>query len=155
MSLSISGGRIATPIYGHFAADVTMDTDDTEIRSDQADSGEDELSLRKPRRLPSPISEDEDPDAMLSPRSRLSSMSTAVGSQSEGSSSQFLTVNARSTDGRRNMGVSHYRAGSYDARTGITTTFSMGYRADCEKCVNKVPGHYAHVIRKVTGPAMS
>lgn len=25
--------------------------------------------------------------------------------------------------------------------------FSMGYRADCEKCRNKVPGHYNHIIR--------
>ena len=25
--------------------------------------------------------------------------------------------------------------------------FSMGYRADCEKCRRKVPGHYSHIIR--------
>ncbi|KAJ6109522.1 hypothetical protein N7486_001757 [Penicillium sp. IBT 16267x] len=24
---------------------------------------------------------------------------------------------------------------------------AMGYRADCEKCQNKVPGHYSHIIR--------
>ncbi|KAJ5658325.1 uncharacterized protein N7484_001974 [Penicillium longicatenatum] len=24
---------------------------------------------------------------------------------------------------------------------------AMGYRADCEKCRNKVPGHYSHIIR--------
>lgn len=27
------------------------------------------------------------------------------------------------------------------------TTFFMGYRADCEKCRQKVPGHYSHIIR--------
>lgn len=26
-------------------------------------------------------------------------------------------------------------------------TFSMGFRADCEKCQQKVPGHYSHIIR--------
>lgn len=26
-------------------------------------------------------------------------------------------------------------------------SFSMGYRADCEKCRLKVPGHYSHIIR--------
>ncbi|PWY77188.1 hypothetical protein BO94DRAFT_626797 [Aspergillus sclerotioniger CBS 115572] len=26
-------------------------------------------------------------------------------------------------------------------------TFSMGYRADCEKCRHKVPGHYSHIMR--------
>ncbi|RAK99720.1 uncharacterized protein BO80DRAFT_466030 [Aspergillus ibericus CBS 121593] len=25
--------------------------------------------------------------------------------------------------------------------------FSMGYRADCDKCRRKVPGHYSHIIR--------
>lgn len=26
-------------------------------------------------------------------------------------------------------------------------TISMGYRADCEKCRMRVPGHYNHLIR--------
>ena len=25
--------------------------------------------------------------------------------------------------------------------------FSMGYRADCEKCRERVPGHYSHVLK--------
>lgn len=29
---------------------------------------------------------------------------------------------------------------------GSKRTFSMGYRADCEKCRNKVPGHFSHII---------
>lgn len=28
----------------------------------------------------------------------------------------------------------------------IKRSFSMGYRADCEKCRNKVPGHFSHII---------
>jgi len=31
--------------------------------------------------------------------------------------------------------------------TGQTTVFSMGFRADCEKCKMKIPGHYSHIIR--------
>lgn len=27
------------------------------------------------------------------------------------------------------------------------TMLSMGYRADCDKCRRKVPGHYSHLIR--------
>lgn len=26
-------------------------------------------------------------------------------------------------------------------------SFSMGYRADCEKCQMRVPGHYSHIVR--------
>lgn len=29
---------------------------------------------------------------------------------------------------------------------GIKKTFSIGYRADCEKCRQKVPGHFNHII---------
>ncbi|KXX72941.1 hypothetical protein MMYC01_210212 [Madurella mycetomatis] len=29
---------------------------------------------------------------------------------------------------------------------GMTRSFSIGYRADCEKCQKKVPGHFNHII---------
>jgi hypothetical protein len=29
---------------------------------------------------------------------------------------------------------------------GMTRSFSIGYRADCERCRNKVPGHFNHII---------
>ncbi|KAF7879074.1 hypothetical protein EAF04_000274 [Stromatinia cepivora] len=29
---------------------------------------------------------------------------------------------------------------------GMKKSFSMGFRADCEKCRNKVPGHFSHII---------
>jgi len=29
---------------------------------------------------------------------------------------------------------------------GMKRSFSMGYRADCEKCRMKVPGHFSHII---------
>lgn len=29
---------------------------------------------------------------------------------------------------------------------GMTRSFSIGYRADCEKCRNKQPGHFNHII---------
>lgn len=38
-------------------------------------------------------------------------------------------------------------------RTTVTASkrekisFSMGFRADCEKCQQRVPGHYSHIVR--------
>ncbi|KAM0756332.1 hypothetical protein T439DRAFT_321037 [Meredithblackwellia eburnea MCA 4105] len=32
-----------------------------------------------------------------------------------------------------------------NGRAQSTASFSMGYRADCEKCVSRVPGHYSHI----------
>jgi hypothetical protein len=29
---------------------------------------------------------------------------------------------------------------------GMTRSFSIGFRADCEKCRNKQPGHFNHII---------
>ena len=29
---------------------------------------------------------------------------------------------------------------------GQPKKWSMGYRSDCEKCRNKVPGHFSHVV---------
>lgn len=152
-TLSVSGGRIATPICGHFAPDVAMDTTDDMVvhsGSEQSVLGEEESRWRKARRLPSPISEDEDADSMLSSKSkpRMASHLEPPSRQSDGTAPLLMLP----TEGRRvGSGGSHRRIGSYDARTGITTTFSMGYRADCEKCVMKVPGHYAHIIREKTG----
>jgi len=37
----------------------------------------------------------------------------------------------------------HAAAGSQQP----STTFSMGWRADCEKCRLRVPGHYVHIAR--------
>jgi hypothetical protein len=27
--------------------------------------------------------------------------------------------------------------------------FSMGYRADCDRCRNRVPGHYSHILQDI------
>lgn len=39
-------------------------------------------------------------------------------------------------------GVQHSRNQS----TGRTARLHMGFRADCEKCVARVPGHYSHIL---------
>lgn len=60
-----------------------------------------------------------------------------------------------SMDGQHGMEVDDSGGGSSPAirkqraRSGAVTgsrTFSMGYRADCEKCTSRVPGHISHII---------
>ena len=36
---------------------------------------------------------------------------------------------------------------SWGVEGGSKVVFSMGFRADCEKCRERVPGHYSHVLR--------
>lgn len=96
-------------------------------------------SADRSRRMPSPISEDEDipdtPTALTqSQLSRLSfSHPNADEMETEGELSLALPPTPR---GRKRSG----------ALTGTPGRFSMGYRDDCEKCRQRVPGHYSHFL---------
>ncbi|KAI4111970.1 MAG: hypothetical protein LQ338_008339 [Usnochroma carphineum] len=113
-----NGGRIPTPIYGHFNhvdRSMEMETPDQNYAQTQQEIAHD-LFLR--RRLPSPISEDEAMGGML-------------GRLDMGSQSPFKT--------NKMWGRGGFTKGKM--------TISMGYRTDCEKCKWKVPGHYNHFVR--------
>lgn len=52
-------------------------------------------------------------------------------------------------DDLRMSTINDQRPASYHGRqqsSGRTGRLHMGYKADCEKCVARVPGHYSHVI---------
>jgi len=90
------------------------------------------------RRMPSPISEDEDiPDTPTeftqSQLSRLS-FSNANATDDMDTSSPSLGL-APAPRGRKRSG----------ALTGVGR-FTMGYRDDCEKCRQRIPGHYSHFL---------
>ncbi|KAI4634790.1 hypothetical protein J4E83_002112 [Alternaria metachromatica] len=91
------------------------------------------------RRMPSPISEDDDiPDTPTaftqSQLSRLSFSHTSTADQMDTESSSTLAPPS-TPRGRKRSG----------ALTGMGR-FSMGYREDCEKCRQRVPGHYSHFL---------
>lgn len=94
------------------------------------------------RRMPSPISEDEDipntpTDFTQSQLSRLSfSNANAPDDMDTEHTSPPLGLAAAPTPrGRKRSG----------ALTGVGR-FTMGYRDDCEKCRQRVPGHYSHFL---------
>ncbi|KAI4143913.1 MAG: hypothetical protein L6R39_004389 [Caloplaca ligustica] len=123
-----NGGRIPTPIYGHFNhVDRNMDMEIPEESNPQTQQEiAHDLFLRR-RRLPSPISEDEAmdaPDGMGGMLGRLDMGSTNT------SQSPFKTNKM-------------WGGGATKGKM----TISMGYRADCDKCRMRVPGHYNHLIR--------
>jgi hypothetical protein len=91
------------------------------------------------RRMPSPISEDDDiPDTPTaftqSQLSRLSFSHPSTSDQMDTESSSTLAP-PPTPRGRKRSG----------ALTGMGR-FSMGYREDCEKCRQRVPGHYSHFL---------
>lgn len=138
-----SGGRIPTPRWSHFRPLNTIidtyDGTDVAIRSptDSSQSKGDHNLFHRRRRLPTPISEDED---MVSPTGMTENTMERLNIQT------MPAVGASSWDqfgeGKDNM----TSLASQGPKTG-RTVLSMGYRADCEKCRSRVPGHYNHVIQ--------
>lgn len=39
----------------------------------------------------------------------------------------------------------------FSPEAGGVRKFSMGYKADCDKCRNRVPGHFSHIITYPNG----
>ncbi|KAJ4412376.1 hypothetical protein N0V91_000848 [Didymella pomorum] len=93
------------------------------------------------RRMPSPISEDEDipdtPTALTQSQLSRLSVSHEKPEEMEMDEEAYATPLALppTPRGRKRSG----------ALTG-TPRFSMGYRDDCEKCRQRVPGHYSHFL---------
>lgn len=135
-----NGGRIPTPRWGHFRSiDMNIDMCDApEMRPSQLEADH-SLFLRR-RRLPSPISEDEN-------------VVSSTGMTEE----MMYRLDMRSTRSEREPFVGQFQRGKIWAPVAVgpgavgakagKTMLSMGYRSDCEKCQRRVPGHYNHVVR--------
>ena len=147
---AVHGGRVATPRWPYFrSADMSMDMCDAteDMTSERSTTWQIEwnhrASLRR-RRLPSPIREDR---CVSSPSP---SPTTLAGVSLEGS--KLLNAQGYNTtmmeDRKKPRNPPAWNAKSSRMSTGGgKTMLSMGYRADCEKCRTRVPGHYNHVIR--------
>jgi len=89
------------------------------------------------RRMPSPISEDEDiPDTPTAlTESRLSRLSVSQEDQMDMELSPTALAPPPTPRTRKRSG----------ALTG-QGRYIMGFRADCEKCQQRVPGHFSHFV---------
>ncbi|KAF2268053.1 hypothetical protein CC78DRAFT_576604 [Lojkania enalia] len=106
-----------------------------------------QLDQDRSRRMPSPISEDEDlPDTPTAlTQSQLSRLSVT--------SHTGNPPDSMDTEGNADMTAQLPGAGTTPTRgrkrSGAFTgkgRFSMGYRDDCEKCRARIPGHYSHFL---------
>ncbi|KAF5848606.1 hypothetical protein GGP41_009735 [Bipolaris sorokiniana] len=97
------------------------------------------LDEDRSRRMPSPISEDDDiPDTPTAQtQSQLSRLCVSPASTTDA-----MDTETRPTTASPNTPRGRKRSG---ALTGMGR-FSMGYRDDCEKCRQRVPGHYSHFL---------
>lgn len=157
-SESANSGRIPTPIHPTFkrggmnglgypssgsAGGLSAVNGNSNVSLMQAplarNGNRQEMDDDRSRRMPSPISEDEDiPDTPTAlTQSQLSRLSFSHNStdQMETETSTTPLVVPPTPRGRKRSG----------ALTGMGR-FSLGYREDCEKCRQRVPGHYSHFL---------
>ncbi|KAF2712372.1 hypothetical protein K504DRAFT_499476 [Pleomassaria siparia CBS 279.74] len=100
-------------------------------------------------RIPSPISEDEDlPDT---PTAFTQSQLERLSVTSSNTASEHMDLESsrnENDEGAPPPGLSttptkgRKRSGAFTGKG----RFSMGYRDDCEKCKQRVPGHYSHFV---------
>ena len=137
-STSISS-RIPTPIHSSFhIRDIRAEKAHRHTELDLADRESILNRMSRGRRLPSPISEGEmSPSVIVE---GFGDMQMDVESERE---TPTKKGHSRSKHSLRNWTGSGGEGGN---EMSSKRTFTMGYREDCEKCQNKVPGHYSHII---------
>ncbi|KAG8529969.1 uncharacterized protein KY384_005451 [Bacidia gigantensis] len=125
-SESGSGGRLPTPIYGHFRQSTDARVNDSPQQAPSQSSPDEEYEKHmRNRRLPTPISEDEAMDTF--------------------DDSSDMTIAPSTEEGQTSL-RNEQRPTWAPAKKG-KPMFSMGFRAGCEMCKNRVPGHYNHIFR--------
>ncbi|KAL9112985.1 MAG: hypothetical protein Q9227_002850 [Pyrenula ochraceoflavens] len=142
-------GRIPTPIYGHFNTNTLPHRPTTSYPSNPS-----LLPAAIPRepdwtrrgRLPSPVYDEDEP---MSPAMgeamdtlKLSTPTTPMHPLSNrGQDTLFDRPRRRSRTGA-------ISAGGDGSSSSRTSRLFVGFKADCEKCQMRVPGHYSHIIRE-------
>ena len=129
---AVFGGRLPTPIYGHFQqsidAKMEMGEDPENIIPRSQQEVEYENYVRR-RRQPTPITEDE----------AMAEFPTTTGSMTGHDSINAYLHNGQQTPIKTPHGFVTFPRGRL--------SFSMGFRADCEMCRSRVPGHTNHIFR--------
>lgn len=142
-SPSISG-RIPTPIHSSFAPFIRAEKATMHHDTDFADDEAMVDKVRRGRRLPSPISEGEaSPSGIVA---GFNDMQMEVESPSQPEHNKETPTKKGHTRSKHSLRTWTGYGGDPLGGGGMKRSFSMGYRADCEKCRLKVPGHFSHII---------
>ena len=157
--------RMPTPIQPSFAAQVRGQQHEWAGNGVQAESAVSPHTIPRTmatdeswntvqqnnRRLPSPISECEDPmHASLRASSPTQGMEHPNAMEMEPRSASVPPEMDPDSPGpspeRRGHTRHKHTINTWTWQPGMKKSFSIGYRADCEKCRLKVPGHFNHIV---------
>ncbi|KAJ6785353.1 hypothetical protein PWT90_07524 [Aphanocladium album] len=141
-------GRRGIVNMGHYQAGIA----DQPCAQCDVPPGQDWQNLQSNRRLPSPISESEDCMAH-SPGN-----SAALQAMEHPNAMMDIEIQRQATsdDGegdpdspnshRKGHTRSRHTVNTWTWQPGMKRSFSIGFRSDCDKCRDKVPGHFNHII---------
>ena len=150
---NVAGGRLPTPIYGHFqrSIDAKMDVSgNSDTHASRLQQEVDYENYVRRRRLPTPIDEDE---AMESPSAMTGDLMDLHLSGHNRRGGVDYTHHPQILDSSENtftyQSISETLSSSadYAIPPPRKLSFSMGPRANCELCIRRVPGHSNHIIR--------
>ena len=151
---NVTGGRLPTPIYGHFqrCIDTKMDMNgNPESHASRLQQEIENEDYVRRRRLPTPIDEDEAMETSLGVSGGLMDLHLNGHSRRGGVDytyhpSQIMGSSENNFSYLSSSDTLSYSPG-YAAPPPRKLSFSMGPRANCELCIRRVPGHSNHIIR--------
>lgn len=105
------------------------------------------MDFSAPARTPSALSTFSDVTGESSSRSSGSCCSAHTTGTDSGTSANAMEVESPvAPSPKKGHARSRHTLNGWTQVPGMKKTFSIGYRADCEKCRQKVPGHFNHII---------
>ncbi|RKF57149.1 hypothetical protein OnM2_076045 [Erysiphe neolycopersici] len=134
--------RIPTPIYSSFTYFRRNNVFHKNINEIKSENVQKKVDLAT--KLPSPISEEDMSPSIIV--AGLNDMQMSVDSSvqiNNGRKGEYKMMPFHSKSGFKSM--TNHVSGNPNLDE-IKKSFSMGYRANCEKCKMKVPGHFSHII---------
>ena len=151
---NVTGGRLPTPIYGHFQRSIDAKMDVGGYPETHASRLQQEIDYEnqvRRRRLPTPIDEDEAMDTSSATSGDLTVLHLSGHSRRGGVDYTYhpSQIFGPSENDFAYQSISDTLSCSadYAAPPPRKLSFSMGPRANCELCIRRVPGHSNHIIR--------
>ncbi|KAF6233338.1 hypothetical protein HO173_008462 [Letharia columbiana] len=151
---TVTGGRLPTPIYGHFqrSIDAKLETDgNPESHASRLQQEIDYENYVRRRRLPTPIDEDEAMETSSAMSGDM--MDLHLNGHSRRGGVDYTFYPSQILGSSENSFEYHSSSDSLSSSAGCAAppprklSFSMGPRANCELCIRRVPGHSNHIIR--------
>ena len=148
------GGRLPTPIYGHFQRSIDAKMEMGRSPDNYTSRLQQEIDYKNyvhRRRLPTPIDEDEAMETTSAMSGDMMDLHLHGHRRRGGVDYTYHSSQILGSSENDYIYQSHpdtlLSSTSYNAPAPRKLSFSMGPRANCELCIRRVPGHSNHIFR--------